>query len=125
VRAASANSNGTLEVWIDNIGTAGTKIATIPVSSTGGTDAWKTFSSNVSVSGQHDLYFKFIGPANVFRLNDVRFLASDTVIAGTNLKESMAVELYPNPFSSQGINIRHKGQFSFQISDLTGLLLEA
>lgn len=75
VSAASASSNGSLEVWIDNIGTAGKKIATIPITNTGGTSTYKDFTANVSVSGQHDLYLRFVGGANVFRLNTVRFMA--------------------------------------------------
>lgn len=76
VSAASANSNGTLEVWIDNIGSAGTQIASIPISNTGGTSIYQDFSAAVSVSGQHDVYFRFIGAANVFRLNTVRFVSN-------------------------------------------------
>ncbi len=76
VSAASASSSGTLEVWTDNIGTAGTKIATIPITSTGGTGTYRDFSANVNVSGQHDLYFWFVGSANAFRLNTVRFISS-------------------------------------------------
>jgi xylan 1,4-beta-xylosidase len=75
VSAASASSNGSLEVWIDNIGTAGKKIATIPIASTGSTSTYKDFTANVSVTGQHDLYLRFVGGANVFRLNTVRFMA--------------------------------------------------
>jgi len=76
VSAASANANGTLEVWTDNIGTAGTRIASIPITNTGGTGTYRDFTASVSVSGQHDLYFRFIGAANVFRLNTVKFVAS-------------------------------------------------
>lgn len=73
VNAASASGTGSLEVWIDNIGGAGTKIATIPITASGGADAWKDYTANVSVTGQHDLYLKFIGAAGAFSLNTVRF----------------------------------------------------
>jgi beta-xylosidase len=81
VSAASGSSNGSLEVWIDNIGSAGKKIATIPISQTGGTTTFKDFSANVSVTGQHDLYMKFVGGTGVFRLNTVRFVSSDIKVA--------------------------------------------
>jgi xylan 1,4-beta-xylosidase len=76
ISAASANSNGTLEVWTGNIGAAGTKIAEIPIASTGGNSTYRNFSANVAVSGQHDLYFRFMGPAGAFRINNFRFPAS-------------------------------------------------
>lgn len=75
VNAASANANGTLEVWIDNIGTAGRRIASIPITNTGGTSTYQNFTANVTVSGQHDLYLRFVGGNGVFRLNTVRFVA--------------------------------------------------
>lgn len=75
VNAASANATGSLEVWTDNIGTAGKKIATIPITNTGGASTYKDFTASVSVTGQHDLYLRLVGAAGVFRLNTVRFLA--------------------------------------------------
>ena len=75
VSAATAGS-GSLEVWTDNIGTAGTLIATIPITNTGGTGSFQDFASTVAVSGQHDLYFRFVGGNGAFRLNTVRFVSS-------------------------------------------------
>jgi len=76
VSAASTSSTGVLEVWTDNIGTAGKLIATIPITSTGGTTTFRDFSSGVTVTGQHDLYFRFVGAAGIFRLNTVRFTSN-------------------------------------------------
>lgn len=73
VNAASASGTGSLEIWIDNIGGLGTKLATIPITASGGADVWKNYSANVSVTGQHDLYLKFIGSAGSFSVNTVRF----------------------------------------------------
>lgn len=83
VNAASANANGTLEVWIDNIGTAGRRIASIPITNTGGTSTYQNFTANVTVSGQHDLYLRFVGGNGVFRLNTVRFVAGPANAAPT------------------------------------------
>src|SRR6185312_4452774 len=57
------------QVWIDNIGGSGTQIASIPITSSGGSNTWQNYSANINVTGQHDLYFKFIGGAGVFSLN--------------------------------------------------------
>lgn len=75
INAASATGNGNLEVWIDNIGGSGTKIATIPITTSGGADVWKNYTANVNVKGQHDLYFKFIGSTGVFSINTIKFIA--------------------------------------------------
>ncbi|HPH16611.1 MAG TPA: carbohydrate-binding protein, partial [Bacteroidales bacterium] len=76
VNAASANSTGILEVWINNIGAAGTRIASIPITSSGGATTYKNYTAPVSVSGQHDVYLRFIGAANIFRLNTIKFIAT-------------------------------------------------
>lgn len=61
---ASSVSGGSIEVWIDAIGT-GTKIATCKISKTGDVNTFKTFIAKVSeTTGQHDVYLKFIGNAN-------------------------------------------------------------
>jgi len=73
VNAASSAGTGSLEIWTDNISGLGTKIATIPITASGGADVWKNYTANVNVTGQHDLYFKFIGTAGIFSLNTVRF----------------------------------------------------
>ena len=97
VNAASANSNGSLEIWIDNIGGPGTKIATIPIASSGGADVWRNYTAGVTVSGQHDLYFKFIGPANSFRLNTVKFVANGSPVIQFTSPADDAVFASPGP----------------------------
>ncbi|MGN6645550.1 MAG: family 43 glycosylhydrolase, partial [Cytophaga sp.] len=75
VNAASASSNGSLEVWLDNIGGDGTKVATIAIANTGGNDVWANVTSNFSASGQHDVYLRWIGAAGIFSVNTIRFLS--------------------------------------------------
>jgi xylan 1,4-beta-xylosidase len=74
VNVASAGGNASLEVWLDNIGGTGTKVATIPVSSTGGADTWKNITGSFSASGQHDVYLRWVGGANAFFVNTIKFL---------------------------------------------------
>jgi beta-xylosidase/Pyruvate/2-oxoacid:ferredoxin oxidoreductase gamma subunit len=81
VNAASASGAGSLEVWIDNIGGAGTQIATIPITNSGGADVWKDYTANINASGQHDVYVRFIGAANSIGVNTIRFLAGTTCSA--------------------------------------------
>ncbi len=74
VNAASASGSGSLEVWIDNIGGAGTKLATIPVTASGGADVWKNYAASITATGQHDVYLKFVGAAGTFSVNTVKFV---------------------------------------------------
>jgi beta-xylosidase len=81
VNAASASGTGSLEVWIDNIGGTGTQIATIPITSSGGADVWKDYTASINASGQHDVYLRWVGAANSFSVNTIRFLAGTTCAA--------------------------------------------
>jgi len=81
VNAASASGTGSLQVWIDNIGGNGTQIATIPITSSGGANVWKNYTANINATGQHDLYFKFIGAAGIFSLNTVTLQSQTSPIA--------------------------------------------
>jgi beta-xylosidase len=76
VNAASASGSGSLEVWINNTTLAANKIATIPITASGGADVWKNYTANVSVTGQHDVYLKFVGTAGAFSVNTVRFIVN-------------------------------------------------
>ncbi|WP_051312831.1 carbohydrate-binding protein [Sporocytophaga myxococcoides] len=74
VNVASASGNASLEIWLDNIGGDGKKVATIPISSTGGTDTWKNLTGSFNASGQHDVYLRWVGGANSFFVNTIKFL---------------------------------------------------
>ncbi len=72
INAASA-SGGSLEIWMDNIGGNGTQLATVPITASGGADAWKMYSASVNAQGQHDLYIKFPSAAGAVSVNTVQF----------------------------------------------------
>jgi len=74
VNAASASGTGSLEIWNDNIGGAGTKLATIPISASGGADVWKNYTASITATGQHYVYLKFVGTAGSFSVNTIRFI---------------------------------------------------
>lgn len=60
-RLASALHGGTIEMRIDSLG--GEKIAEVYCPGTGGWEQWQTFKTPLlkTVSGVHDVYFKFVG----------------------------------------------------------------
>ncbi len=71
---AASTGTASLEVWIDNIGGTGTQIATVSITSTGGTDTWKTITTTLNASGQHDVYLRWVGGANSFYVYTIRFV---------------------------------------------------
>jgi beta-xylosidase len=83
VNTASANSNGSLEIWIDNIGGNGTKLSTLAIPNTGGTDTWSNVTSTFNASGQHDVYLRWVGGSNSFSVNTIRFLSGAAVIVAS------------------------------------------
>ncbi len=133
ISAASYTSGGIVEVWLDSIDT-GKKIAECKIENTGGGTIYNIFSAKVdSLSGQHDVYFKFIGSGTneLFRINWFRFLSEyDTP---TSVKEinkinydSKSFQLhqnYPNPFNSItniSFSLEYDSYVSLKIYDLLG-----
>lgn len=125
VNAASAGT-GSLEVWIDNIGGTGTKIATVDITGSGGADTWKNYTAPLSTSGQHDVYLRFVGGANSFFVNTIRFLSGTGAVTAVQEEEQFSnqqISVFPNPFH-HSFTINMKGDFNYAIYDLTGSLLE-
>ena len=72
---ASSGEKGKIEIWLDDL-KDGKLIATIPISSTGGENNWKTFSKNLKgVTGHHDVFLKFpAGKEGTILIKSLRFL---------------------------------------------------
>jgi xylan 1,4-beta-xylosidase len=103
----AAQAEGNLELWLDDLENEGTLIATIPVTSTGGTDTWKKFSTDISnvPGGQHDVYVRFSAPPSAFLLSTIRFVPDINVapypeapIVGMEEKKNSWLKVYPNPY---------------------------
>ena len=71
---ASSVKAGKVEIWLDDL-KKGQLIATVPVTSTGGGDKWKTFSKSIkNVSGHHDVFVKFpAGSDHSLYIKSIRF----------------------------------------------------
>ncbi len=98
--ASSAGAGGIVEVWLDSIDT-GTKLAECPISSTGSWSIFNKFKSAISpVSGNHDVYLKFIGTgtSKLFQLKWMTFtISSDPLNPTPRIKQPGKVSVYPNP----------------------------
>ena len=75
IMASSVTKGGTVEVWLDAIGT-GKKIATCKIANTGGLTTFKKFTTTTKQTvGRHDVYLQFVGTGDdkLFTLNKFSF----------------------------------------------------
>jgi xylan 1,4-beta-xylosidase len=106
--ASCATSGGNVEVWLDSLDT-GEKIAECPITNTGSTITFETFTSAIApVSGRHDVYLKFTGTetGKLFQLEWLYFTGkADTVTSVPEKSDSAKPQKYgleqnfPNPFN--------------------------
>jgi len=104
---SSAASGGTIEVWLDSIGT-GRKIADVHIENTGGWYDYDTLHASVDmVSGRHDVYLRFRGTGSepLFRIKSFKFIEEQITSVNNDLyqpEKSVSFALdqnYPNPFN--------------------------
>jgi Beta-xylosidase len=123
---AAAVVGGTLEVWMDDLEGAGSKIATINVGATGGTGNWQRFRAEVScLSGQHDIFLRWSGVANAFMVKNVQFfpgISSNTPVRTTS--DNCDWLVYPNPFKEQVMVESSFGKSVYTIYNLDGTTAE-
>jgi hypothetical protein len=108
ITASSATTGGTVEVWLDSIDT-GNKIAVCNINPTGAWSIFNTFTTNVStpVTGNHDVYLKFIGTGTdrLFKLQWINFTSKNIISSVTKHSDSTIPlnykleQNYPNPFN--------------------------
>ena len=98
--ASSIASGGMVQVWLDSID-SGIKVAECPIGNTGSWSVFKKFKSAVTViSGNHDVYLKFIGAGTnkLFQLKWMNFsLKSAPITASSKMGKLDKVWIYPNP----------------------------
>ncbi|MGE5861487.1 MAG: T9SS type A sorting domain-containing protein, partial [Ignavibacteria bacterium] len=109
ISASTTLDGGIAEVCFHSIDT-GRKIAGCRIDSTGSWTNYKIFRANVdSVSGNHDVYLKFLGAGTqqLFRINWFRFLseydtltsADDNLGIHQGINDYKLNQNYPNPFN--------------------------
>lgn len=121
--ASCATAGGTVEVWIDSIGT-GTKIAECKIENTGGWKVFKHFNAKVTaVSGNHDVYVRFTGEGTdkLLQLKWISFFRIPDIVNATSLiRKEGKMSVYPNPTSSH-LTIHSDFLFSYaEIFNLNG-----
>ena len=131
--ASSKTSGGVVEVWLDSLDT-GDKIAECTIGNTGDWKIYNAFRSDVeSVSGTHDVYFKFKGTGSdkLFQLQWLRFLnEGDTTVSAVGerppvrgLRSYKIGQNYPNPFNPSttiSFGLPDMNFVSLKVFDITG-----
>lgn len=124
---AASSKGGKLELWIDDLEGAGTQIATIDIPSTGSESTWKKFQAEVAnLSGQHDLYFRWDGPASAFVVKNIQFRPADSYfVSAKDLETNSKMKVYPNPFENSVFIEGAEINSTYQIFTLDGRVAES
>ena len=106
--ASSASTGGTVEVRRDSLD--GALLAEVAVEGTGSWTEYATFAADVAdVSGQHDVFLRFVGTSGtgeLVRIESVRFSSDISTAAGEGAPEAPALsQNYPNPFGEDPTTI--------------------
>ena len=98
--ASSIAAGGIVEVWLDSID-SGIKIAECPIGNSGSWSVFKKYKAAVTpVSGNHDVYLKFVGSGTgkLFQLRWITFSKkSSPTTASLKIRKQGKVLVYPNP----------------------------
>ena len=119
LRVASPDDGKTLQVEMDGENITGP----VSIPNTGGWQNWETTSvMDLDLTqGQHKMRILF--KADYLNLNYLEFTPS--IVTGLGAEESEKVYIYPNPFNSDGITIKHKGVFRYKVEDVLGIHVES
>ena len=130
--AAGQVADARIQVWLDSLDT-GKKIAECRVGNTGDLQSFMIFTSEVEpVTGQHDVYLKFLGTgsATLLQLKYLIFKAQGDTTTSVSQRSDSAMpqsfglkQNYPNPFNPLtriDFEIPQKSFVSLQVSDLLG-----
>jgi O-glycosyl hydrolase len=118
VRVAAEGSGKSFHIEMDGQNVSGP----ISVPNTGGWQIWQT----VAVPGVHltagEHLMRIVFDANYMNLNYVDF--KQAVVTSITSGSGEALEVYPNPLTSDALHIKQHGTFHYKITDINGAILE-
>ena len=117
LRVAKDGNGGLFHIEIDDVDITGP----IAVPNTGGWQIWETvLLEDVSLTaGEHIM--KIVFDTDYTNLNYINF--KDMITALNDFNNS-GLRLFPNPFTEDGIHVEVEGEFNYQISSLSGEIVE-
>lgn len=119
IRAAASGDARTVSFAMD-----GTTFANnVAIANTTGWQVWATTSvKNIPLKAGQQVMRLTIGATDYVNLNFVKFTPS--TITGLEADENASFSIFPNPFTSEGLHIKKQGDFSYSISDISGVVQE-
>lgn len=119
--ASSIAAGGKVEVWLDSID-SGLKIGECAIGNTGSWTTFRKFKAPVTkVSGNHDVYLKFVGSATgkLFQLRWISFTKKPNSVSTASLiRKQGKVSVYPNP---AGDRLTISSGFKFNKIEIFGM----
>ncbi|MCR6638788.1 MAG: glycoside hydrolase N-terminal domain-containing protein [Sporocytophaga sp.] len=119
LRVASPDDGKTLQVEMDGENITGP----VSIPNTGGWQNWETTSvMDLDLTqGQHKMRILF--NADYMNINYLEFKPS--IVTSLGGEETETVQIFPNPFNSDGISIKLKGTFRYKVEDILGIQVES
>ncbi len=118
IRVAKDGDGGLFHIEIDGEDVTGG----INVPNTAGWQVWETITLEKINLTEGEHIMRLVFESNYFNLNYLEFKG---LVTSANLLSDEKIELYPNPFSSEGLHINLYGVFNYIISDMNGVLQES
>lgn len=95
----------------------------IAVPNTADWQSWTTVTiPDIDLTAGEKVIRVTIGPADYVNLNYISF--AEATVTGVRSSSAIEADVYPNPFTEAGIRIDYNGKFNYQITDISGSLLE-
>lgn len=121
LRVATDGAGKSLHLEVDGENVTGA----VPIPNTGGWQNWQTVTVMLNnqnfVSGQKVIRIVF--DSDYMNINWLEF--RPVTITGLDDAESTHFQLYPNPFTEEGLKVNCKGEFKYKVTDLSGRLIES
>jgi hypothetical protein len=116
-RVAKDGTGGLFHVEIDGVNVSGP----ITVPNSGGWQVWETIKvPNINLtSGAHIMRIAFDSDYMNFNYLEVK-----PIVTGIDDNQLSQIQLYPNPFTAEGLRIEGVGTFEYKILDVNGNILE-
>jgi GH35 family endo-1,4-beta-xylanase len=119
LRVACSGDGRTVTLSMD--GTAFASNVAIP--NTGGWQTWATTTvKNIPLKAGKQIMRLTIGATDYVNLNYVQFKSSS--VTGLDDEGVATFSIFPNPFTTEGLHIEKPGDFTYQILDLSGVVME-
>lgn len=119
-----AAEGGTIELHLDSL--SGKLVGTLPVTSTGGNDIWKTETTNITgATGIHDLFYVFKGGTNgnLFKIDNWNFAEIGTMIDKSKDTTDVNVNKKDESVNTEDKNITTTVSEEISIVYITGVSL--